>query len=91
MHLTEFRKPRRVWVNQPSTLQPYHNYHGKKGIAVDNKDNSLGHVTLYFVESETLSMSIDPKALSLAVGEYCTIRNGWIVPVGTNSKLEEVE
>lgn len=53
------RTPYRAWVNQPSTLQEYHKYHGKVGIAVEELKGDM--VTLYFTEGNSLSIYI-PKA-----------------------------
>jgi len=57
--------PLRVWINCPSTGQPYHNYHGRVGIA--QTDKKTGITTIYFCEGSTHSMVIDPIYLSEAV------------------------
>lgn len=44
----------RGWINQPSTLQPLHELHGKSCIVVDNGDKDS--VRLYFTEGEVHSM-----------------------------------
>lgn len=55
---------RRMWINQPSTLQPYHNLHGTNVLATRESD-----VTdrIYFLSGDVVSQQIDPIALS----------NGW--------------
>ena len=50
-------EPTRVWINQPSTLQPYHALHGKVGIAIPEKNNEKG-VRLCFTEGPVHSMVI---------------------------------
>ena len=56
-------KPRifRAWINQPSTLQPLHNLHGVKCIAVEDRP---GNVRLYFTEGAVHSMDADPLCVS---------------------------
>lgn len=56
----DFERPKRVWVNSPSSLQPYHNIHGKVGIAILVKT----WVELHFTEGNTRSMIIDPLYLA---------------------------
>ena len=46
----------RGWINQPSTLQPAHKYHGKSGIVVD--DGEADVLRIFFTEGETYSMDI---------------------------------
>jgi hypothetical protein len=62
--MKKFEKPRRVWINCPSTLQPYHEFHGKVGIA-HTRFNSLGNeeTVIYFTQGSLLSMIIDPLYL----------------------------
>lgn len=59
------KPPYRVWVNQPSIYQQYHNHHGRIGLLVE-KEN--GEVTIYFftnsVNSDTMSMHISLDAVS---------------------------
>jgi ribosomal protein L21E len=59
-----FEIPQRVWINSPSTLQPYHKFHGRVGIA-HTRTNSLGYqeTMIYFTEGSMTSISIDPKFL----------------------------
>jgi hypothetical protein len=76
---SDFKKPRRVWVNAPSTLDIYHKYHGKIGIAVFTPDLSQGHIVVYFTEGEVLGQEIDPRYLALAAGEYDNKLRAWVV------------
>lgn len=55
-----FPKPTRVWVNQPSKNQPYHNYHGMVGIAWTDDD---GFTNIYFTHGDIHSMRINPLSL----------------------------
>ena len=60
----KFKKyPKRVWINQPSTLQPFHKLHGKVGIAVDNTDND-NTVTVCFTEGNLQSTIVPVNAIS---------------------------
>lgn len=65
MNLSDFKLPCRVWINQPSTLQPMHKYHGMRGIAMTDPSQSDA-VRIYFTEGNLLSMQIDPICLSKA-------------------------
>lgn len=53
---------KRMWINQPSTLQTYHSLHGKRVFATHLKDGKL--TTIYFLEGPIVSQMIDPIALS---------------------------
>lgn len=56
---------KRMWINQPSCLQPLHKLHGYNVIAdMDSDDRSA---TVYFTEGEIISMIIPKIWLS----------NGW--------------
>ena len=48
----------RKWINQPSTLQPYHKLHGVR--VLFDPDNNI----VYFTEGAVISQQIDPLALS---------------------------
>lgn len=43
---TTYLEARRVWINQPSTHQPYHKYHGMNFLALPYTDT---HSTVYFL------------------------------------------
>jgi len=60
MNKENLNTPKRVWVNSPSTLQPYHELHGRIGIAVLIKDE----VRIYFTEGSVHNQQIDPLYLS---------------------------
>lgn len=51
----------RMWINQPSTSQPYHEYHGQR-VLVDFDDRNSPMV--YFLSGDTLAMQMDRLALS---------------------------
>ena len=53
--------PYRVWINQPSTLQPLHHLHGKKCIAWNDRPNN---VRLFFTDGPIHSMDVDPKCVT---------------------------
>jgi hypothetical protein len=53
----------RYWINQPSTLQPYHHLHGRLVLADLHKDNYPGAVC-YFTKGPELWKEIDKSALS---------------------------
>jgi hypothetical protein len=60
-------EPCRAWVNQPSTLQEYHLYHGKNVLTVPpvlegGKDQRF--IRVYFTEGIIISMNMDIAALS---------------------------
>lgn len=57
--------PTRVWINSPSTLQPYHELHGRRGLAVYEQPQ-LGTVRVYFTDGPVHSMEVDPLYLSEA-------------------------
>lgn len=58
-------KPIRMWINQPSTLQPLHKLHGTNVLAIDcNYNDRLKEI--YFLQGDTISM-LAPK-LSLSLG-----------------------
>ena len=54
-------RPERVWINSPSTTNPYHKHHGKNGLGVKFSDDSD---VFYFVDGDISSMEIDPIYLS---------------------------
>ena len=54
--------PMRVFINAPSTQQPYNKYHGKIGIAVLKYHNTgFREISVWFTEDSliTISMSND--------------------------------
>lgn len=52
----------RAWINQPSTLQPDHALHGKRGIVVD--DTGGDYVRIYFTEGPAFSLRIARLSIS---------------------------
>lgn len=49
---------KRMWINQPSTLQTYHKYHGKN-VLFDEKQ-----MRVYFTKGPVISMEINKLSLS---------------------------
>jgi hypothetical protein len=52
---------KRVWVNQPSTLQPYHEWHGQNLLAVVEDER---YSRVYFLSGPVVSMQMLTPALS---------------------------
>ncbi len=61
---------KRMWINQPSTLQPLHRLHGVN-VLLDMESD-----TIYFLSGETISMMPPLEALS----EGWHAQNGQITP-----------
>lgn len=53
--------PRRMWINQPSTLQPAHKWHGTNVLALHEYDNMY---RAYFLSGPVESMQVSGLALS---------------------------
>ena len=70
-------KLKRMWINQPSALQPLHDYHGTNvlaGIERENHSNSLGTVyRIYFLSGDVVSMNAHETSLS----------DGWLEQKGS--------
>ena len=62
-----FKRPVRVWVNQPSTSQPDHEFHGKVGIAIPPVDDN-GIVDVFFTDGPIVSSRMFASSLSDASG-----------------------
>ncbi len=58
-------KPQRMWINQPSTLQPLHKLHGKNVLAIRE---SQGWYTIYFLDGDVISQ----------IAPLNTLSNGWL-------------
>ena len=54
-------KTYRAWINQPSTLQPLHSFHGKPCIVQDSGERSL---RLWFTEGDIHSMEALRECIS---------------------------
>ncbi len=52
--------PVRAWVNQPSTSQPYHEFHGVRVLALMVRKRP----EVFFIDGPVIGMEIDPVALS---------------------------
>ena len=59
----------RAWVNQPSTLQPYHELHGQN-VLYSPKEKRI-----YFLSGAVISQEIDPLALSKGWHEHVIYYN----------------
>jgi len=55
----------RMWINQPSRLQPYYHLHGTRVLAVRESDVTS---QIYFLDGDVISQQIDPIALSKGWG-----------------------
>lgn len=55
-------RPRRVWINQPSTLQPHHKLHGKYAIAIPEEGPVCD---IHFTEGDVHSMRIQKLCISV--------------------------
>lgn len=51
----------RMWINQPSTLQELHKYHGINVLA---QEEMSGSYTIYFLSGSTISMRVPRNVLS---------------------------
>ena len=55
---------KRMWVNQPSTLQPYHQFHGRRVLA-DLSDKTFEHsVSVYWLEGPVENQQMLKSSLS---------------------------
>ena len=54
-------KPKRMWINQPSTLQPHNKLHGANVLAVEVRP---GTHTVYFLSGDVVSMEMFSTCLS---------------------------
>lgn len=51
----------RMWINQPSTLQPFHHLHGCRVLATHEYDDTW---RIYFLQGDVISQQISKLALS---------------------------
>lgn len=61
--MKKFETPTRVWVNSPSTNQPFHKLHGKAGIAMIDK---YGETIVHFPTGILYAQRVDPLYLETA-------------------------
>lgn len=54
---------RRMWINQPSTLQPENKLHGRNVLAY-NYNKEYPTTLIYFTDGETVSQYVFTNALS---------------------------
>lgn len=52
----------RMWINQPSTLQPHHSLHGQRVLAMPEPKSVMWRV--YFLSGDVVSQQIPESALS---------------------------
>jgi hypothetical protein len=55
---------KRMWINQPSTHQPWHHLDGQH-VLVDDADNDGTYCTVYYLEGPVISQRMPVLALSL--------------------------
>lgn len=55
------KNPQRMWINQPSTLQPLHHLHGTRVLAQHEYDDTW---QIYFLSGDTISMQASRLCLS---------------------------
>lgn len=53
--------PERMWVNQPSSDQTYHDWHGRRVLAIRDFRDMF---RVYFLEGPIISMNMNFNALS---------------------------
>jgi len=53
--------PKRMWINQPSTLQPHHALHGTNVLAVHEYDDTF---CIFFLSGEVVSQQVFRSVLS---------------------------
>lgn len=63
-NLQTVTKMKRYWINQPSTLQFAHEFHGQNVLAPETLDAENEWVTVYFTKGDTISARINRDALS---------------------------
>jgi len=49
-----------MWINQPSTLQPFHNLHGQNVLA----EKDWGMMRVYFLSGDIISQRMPVECLS---------------------------
>jgi hypothetical protein len=59
-----FPKIKRMWINQPSTLQPNHKLHGLNVYADFHDMLNEKYVRIYFLSGSKISMNIATLSLS---------------------------
>lgn len=64
---------KRVWVNQPSTLQAGHRFHGRLGIAVIDRERD--DVRLYYRSGATISSDVCESWLSDGWPEHLLLKD----------------
>lgn len=58
-----YRGMRRMWIDQPSTLQPHHRYHGRNVLAAPKNDDAA-YVIIYLTQGPVVSFEVPESALS---------------------------
>jgi len=75
----ESRRPTRAWINQPSTLQPFHTLHGTNVLTIPENDDPRHH-RIYFLSGGVVSQRIAKEALS----------PGWVNSVPEENEYTEL-
>ena len=70
-----FRDLRRRWVNNPSTLQPFHAIHGRNVIADYTEHIHGDPVPVYLVAQDSMNLPDYPLAEELIPDEFLAV--GW--------------
>ncbi len=61
MSATSSSPPKRMWINQPSTLQSLHHLHAVRVLVIPDTDTCD---RAYFLSGDTISMQVPRNALS---------------------------
>ncbi len=67
---------KRVWINQPSTIQPDHKFHGTNGFVIVDQNNEIADTTddifvkFYFSQGIETSMIVYRSSLSEGWKEF---------------------
>ena len=62
-------EPKRMWINQPSTLQPYHELHGTNVLAIPGRPN---YFWVYYLTNNTNGRDIISNEV-----HSIALSNGW--------------
>ena len=62
MNKFSFHQIKRMWVNQPSTLQPDHKLNGTNVLALDTGEK---YIEIFFLNGDVISQRIARLSLSL--------------------------
>ena len=83
----------RVWINQPSTLQPDHCYHGRNGLVnfAEKRHSSKGDIVrFWFADGEEVSTDVFASSLSGGFNSYGKPREMQLQHTGLQDMQSEV-